>query len=215
METVGIEDGTPVEFRIWERGQDMPDKQIAFIESEEVQGDKAKTSWIYVTPEHTKAPNFGGEPFSSPDYYFTAAVAGIEKRSQMLGALADIEIVLKDDNGDPVPDEPYVLRLSTGELRKGNLDKDGYAVEKQVPPRGAVVVFPNVSLQSEIEKEEPLYDRRFQLVDYEDGQVHAKQRYRITTACGVFEGVTDEDGYTENISTGTSEDDIKIEILGG
>jgi uncharacterized Zn-binding protein involved in type VI secretion len=210
IETVGIDDGTQVEFTIWERGQNMPDKRIAVMDSEKIQGDKSSTTWMYVTPEHTKAPNFSGEPFSSPDYYFTAAVAGLNKRSEMLGALADIEIVLKDNNNNPIPNEAYILRLSSGEIRKGNLDSDGFALEAKVPPRAVVVEFPGLKIVIEKDENGDLvggeYDDRFQLVDEITGELLVDYPYRLETESGiVLEGRTDGNGYTKKISSDKEE----------
>ncbi len=38
-----------------------------------------------------------------------------------------VGIELKDESGKPVPDEPYRVTLSTGEVVRGFLDKDGKA----------------------------------------------------------------------------------------
>lgn len=62
--------------------------------------------------------------------------------------------------------------------------------------------------------ESPQFDRRFQLRDVEDGSVHARQRYRITTIKGVFEGVTDHAGMTQLITTGRHQEEMTVEVLG-
>jgi hypothetical protein len=184
----------------------MPDKLIAVFDSEKINGDKASASWIYVTPEHSRAPNFAGEAYSSPDYFFTAAVAGINKRSEMLGASADIEIVLKDMRDKPIPNEDYILRLSNGEIRKGKLDGDGYALETKVPARGAVVEFPGLKIIIEEDENGDMvggeYDDRFQLVDEVTGELLVDYPYRLETESGiVLEGRTDSNGYTKKISS--------------
>lgn len=60
----------------------------------------------------------------------------------------------------------------------------------------------------------PEFDRRFQLRDVEDGSVHARQRYRVTTSQGVFEGVTDHAGMTQLIATGRHQEEVTVEVLG-
>ena len=56
-----------------------------------------------------------------------------------------IEIELKDRNGDPVADEPYLLYLSNGEVREGTLDQQGYKKEENLPPGKCFVRFPNLT----------------------------------------------------------------------
>ena len=58
------------------------------------------------------------------------------------------------------------------------------------------------------------FDRKFQLTDFEDGTIHVNQKYRITTSQGVFEGVTDSQGLTQNVGTGESEGDMDIALIG-
>jgi type VI secretion system secreted protein VgrG len=56
-----------------------------------------------------------------------------------------IEIVLVDEEGRPVPDEPYALRLPDGALRTGRLGTDGTAFEGNlVIPGMCQVRFPAI-----------------------------------------------------------------------
>ena len=43
----------------------------------------------------------------------------------------------KDQDGKPMADRPYKLRLATGEIREGTTDGDGHAEEDDIPPGGA------------------------------------------------------------------------------
>jgi len=48
---------------------------------------------------------------------------------------------LLDPTGKPLPDEPYKLALSTGEVREGTLDKEGKARFEDLPPGKSRVQF--------------------------------------------------------------------------
>ena len=81
--------------------------------------------------------------YSYPGFYFTVTIDDVKATSGTLRVSDDLEIELKDDHGDAVADEEYVAYLASGEVRKGKLDKDGKATEKDVPPTKNQVVFPN------------------------------------------------------------------------
>jgi hypothetical protein len=55
-----------------------------------------------------------------------------------------IEIEFVDEDGNPVADEDYILFLPDGSQRKGKVDSEGYAVEKDVPSGEITVEFPNI-----------------------------------------------------------------------
>jgi hypothetical protein len=55
-----------------------------------------------------------------------------------------IEIVLRDEEGRPVPNEPYVLTLVSGEKRPGNLDERGFARVDGIDAGTCDVTFPKI-----------------------------------------------------------------------
>jgi len=71
----------------------------------------------------------------------------------LLKIVDDLEMILKDENGDPIKEEEYTVYLSSGEVRKGKLDSNGKAVEKEVPPRKNRVLFPNVIKAKKLPKQ--------------------------------------------------------------
>ena len=54
-----------------------------------------------------------------------------------------IEIVLKDDQGNPIPNERYKLKLPDGSIQEGSLDGDGRARVDGIEPGSAEVSFPD------------------------------------------------------------------------
>lgn len=55
-----------------------------------------------------------------------------------------IEIELKDDDGNPVPNERYRIRLADGSTREGHLDANGRARVDGIEPGTAQVSFPDI-----------------------------------------------------------------------
>lgn len=55
-----------------------------------------------------------------------------------------IEIVLVDENGVPIPNEPYRLTLVSGEKRNGNLDERGFARVDGIEAGMCDVTFPQI-----------------------------------------------------------------------
>lgn len=53
-------------------------------------------------------------------------------------------IELKDEQGDPVPSERYVITLPSGEDKEGKLDEKGYAKIEGIPKEGCNVRFPDI-----------------------------------------------------------------------
>ena len=55
-----------------------------------------------------------------------------------------IEIVLQDDEGEPIPDEQYLLVDPDGAEHKGNLDKNGFVRIDGLSPGTCSVRFPKL-----------------------------------------------------------------------
>lgn len=58
------------------------------------------------------------------------------------------------------------------------------------------------------------FDQRFQLFDELTGVPLAKQPYRLHGPSGPIEGITDEEGITSAINTGSAADEVHLEIIG-
>ncbi len=55
-----------------------------------------------------------------------------------------IEIELTDETGEAIGGQPYQLTLPTGVVRKGTLDENGFAIEKNLPSQACTLVFPDI-----------------------------------------------------------------------
>ena len=144
----GFETGTPVTVQICKRDIRGADAIVEEIETK-VQGSKVEGEWAYVYPEDLdhKVPveeYADYEQYAAPQYYFEVNVGTCSSRSDLLKYQDYIEIELRDDADNPIPDEEYVLHLSHGAVRKGTLDANGCSKEGNVPPGKCLVRFPNV-----------------------------------------------------------------------
>jgi uncharacterized Zn-binding protein involved in type VI secretion len=144
VETVGIADGVKAKFEIWERDIKKADRLISTIKDIDLKGGKAEADWKYeITDEEFerwKADR--GRGYSLPQYYYIIEVDGLRQKSGNLGYKSWIEIELTDEEGKSVGNAEYKLYLSTGEIRSGKLDGNGYKKEKNIPPRGCRLEFP-------------------------------------------------------------------------
>ena len=65
----------------------------------------------------------------------------MSQRSDLLECKDDLEIQLKDDQGNPIGNKKYKIFLPSGEVREGTLDGSGYAKVTGVPPGRVKVAF--------------------------------------------------------------------------
>ena len=143
-EVKGFEDGTEATVEIYKRDITGPDVQFETLHLQ-VKGGKVEAEWEYTVPEGEKEPDQTEEiKYSYPQYYFEVLIEHTKARSGLLGYKDWIEFELKDEEGDAIPDESYILYLSNGETREGKLDKNGHAKEENVPPGECKIKFPNL-----------------------------------------------------------------------
>ena len=126
----GYDPGTPAIFKVYEQNVSGSDRLITTIEAV-TQGDKAEAEWGYEYPEDMDKQVRKG--YSSPQYYFEVAVGHGKDRSGLLEYKDYIEIEVKGEDDKPFADEEYVLRICSGEIRKGNLDQNGFKREENIP----------------------------------------------------------------------------------
>jgi len=59
-----------------------------------------------------------------------------------------VEIVLKDEEGQPVPGEKYQVKLPDGSVAEGTLDENGFARIDGIDPGQAEITFPELDQES-------------------------------------------------------------------
>jgi hypothetical protein len=143
----GFDSGTRAVFQIFKKTASAADELYDTVEAE-TSGDSAETEWTFEYRGRDSEPTIGRTQtsrYSFPQFYFIVDVGGCRARSGLVQITDSLRIVLRDENGNPVANEPYVVRFSTGEVRRGTLDSNGEATERNIPPAESRVEFPNMS----------------------------------------------------------------------
>ncbi|NMC43352.1 MAG: hypothetical protein GYA46_05480 [candidate division Zixibacteria bacterium] len=149
----GVPDKTEVTVRILEYdadgGHDITAELPAIVDK-----NKLEVKWEYTYFEDVddiatqEEMQKYGKAYNPPEYFFVVEVYGqkhgLKQESKLLLFKDYVDIVLTNQRNQPIPDQDYVLYLPDGSQRKGKLDKEGRAVEKNVPPGDYRVEFPNL-----------------------------------------------------------------------
>lgn len=148
VESEGLDDGEQITISIWKKDIKKADSQLKIIDVE-IQGNRTKTEWeIPASDELTEETD--AENFSSPQYYFTVLCnPDLTTRSGMLYIEDIIEIELKDDEGNALGNEEFVLYLPDGKIISDKLDSNGYKKIEKVPAGNYSVKFPKLVKKKE------------------------------------------------------------------
>jgi uncharacterized Zn-binding protein involved in type VI secretion len=145
VDIMGVDSGEGATIKIFEqtRSGDLLRETIETT----VSNDSIKARWKYTRREEN-APleivDRTGGSLHLTHCYFTVDAAGCSERSGMLRINDELQLSLTNEQGKPVADEPYRVRLATGEIRQGKLDANGKAKEPRIPPGNVQVNFPNI-----------------------------------------------------------------------
>jgi hypothetical protein len=149
----GCPDDTEVKIIIYEYDNDKAHDRIVELPAT-VKEEKIEVKWEYEYHEDTdEVPTEEelqqyGQSYNPPEYFFVIEINGQkfgkEQESKLLTFKDYIEIELKNQLGELVPNEEYVLTLPDGTERKGKLDDAGKAVERDVPPGKCSIKFKNL-----------------------------------------------------------------------
>jgi hypothetical protein len=143
-EVSGFDSGAKAEFQIFEKDFSSADDLIATLKAE-TSGDNVEVDWEYQYVEDTddimteKEKKLG---YSLPEYYFIVKVENAIARSTILKFKDYVEIRLKDQRGNAVPNAQYRLYFANGQILEGTLDSNGYKKVENVPPGQWSVSFP-------------------------------------------------------------------------
>ena len=142
-DTSNIDNGEKGTFEIFIKDTNFADRSLATLESK-VDNDKIEATWVFevdksyleVCDDKTKQ-----KKYSSPSFYFMVKAGNLMARSNLLKLKDFLEIKLQDKDGKPIGNVGYRVHLPNGEIRKGKLDANGYAKEKNIPPGRPKVAF--------------------------------------------------------------------------
>lgn len=151
-EVYGVKDKTEAMITIYEYDRDGLNDRIVELPVE-VKNEKVEVKWEYQYFEDTdeipteRELQEYGKSYNPPEYFFTVKLGDAEygkKQESGLLLFRDwIEVELLDSNGQPVPNQDYILRLADGTEKRGQLDGEGKARVEDVPPGKFRIVFPN------------------------------------------------------------------------
>lgn len=151
-DVLNVYEGTEAGIQIWEYDSDGAHDFITKFPAI-VKNKKVEAEWEFEYHEDTDdipTKEESEKGYNPPEYFFRVIVAGVSTDSGLLEFKDWIEIELKDEEGNPIPNEDYNLFLPDGKKRKGKLDKNGYTIEKNIPPGKCKIFFPNFE---EVDKE--------------------------------------------------------------
>jgi hypothetical protein len=133
--TAGIDDGESVDFMIFIKDANFPDTVLDNLTAK-VKSDKIEADWELQIDEKLLKVQDGrhGKHYSAPTFYYVVEAAGLRQRSGTLRYKDWMELQLDGEDGKPLANAGYTLRMPDGSVRKGKLDKDGYAKEENLPP---------------------------------------------------------------------------------
>jgi hypothetical protein len=148
----GAAEGAEVKIIIFEYDADGANDKIVEIPTT-VKNKKIDLSWEYEyhedvddIPTNEELQKYG-KSYNPPEYYFVIDVDtlrfGENQESKLLTFKDYIEIELRNEDGELVTNEKYILHLPDGSKRQGQLDGSGHARENNVPPGEIRVEFPN------------------------------------------------------------------------
>ena len=146
-----LPDGTEATVVIYDFTTDGYYDKIADF-STAVKNNKIELEWEYEyhedryqIPTQTERQKYG-KNYEHPKYFFVVDIdeerIGAKQESGLLLFKDWIELVLEDEDGNPIPNEKYVLRLSDGSKKEGTLDGNGKALVEHLPPGPVEVEYP-------------------------------------------------------------------------
>lgn len=143
-DVVGFGDGTKATIEIYQRDIKGVDAYIEKIETK-VKNKKVEGEWEYhYTEENKVATNTQFKGYSSPEYYFDIVIGKVKTRSGLLVLKDWIEVVLKDELGDAIPDQKYIIYLPDGKIVNGELDSNGYMRVENICTGSIKIKFPEL-----------------------------------------------------------------------
>jgi len=139
-EVAGIESGAKATFIIYMRDGNFADRAYRSLEAQ-ISSGKAEADWEFQVDDQLLGgqKERAGRHYSSPSFYFVVQTSGIQQRSGYLKFKDWLELEITDEDGQPMAEREYSVRLSDGSIRKGKLDRDGKARIENVPPGRAEV----------------------------------------------------------------------------
>ena len=141
-----VYESAEAEIQIWEHDSDGAHDLITKFPAV-VKNKKIETNWEYEYREDTDDIPTEEETengYKNPEYFFRVNIGGISADSELLKFKDWIEIKLEDQDGNPLKDVSYQIKLPDGKNKDGKLDSTGYAKVEDVPPGKYEIKFEDI-----------------------------------------------------------------------
>ncbi len=146
----GVPDGVESVIEIYEHDSDGAHELVSKFQVP-VKNKKIEAEWEFEYHDDTDSIPSAHETekgYRAPDYFFRVNVAEVMAESGLLAFRDWLQMELKDDSGNPYPNEEYVLTFADGTSKKGKLDDQGEAKVDNVPPGKVNVEYPRLGIKS-------------------------------------------------------------------
>ena len=132
----GASDGTEAAIEIYEHDEDEAHDFITRL-SAMVEDNRIETQWAYEYHEDTDEIPTAEESergYNPPEYFFKVIIRGSEAESELLEFKDWIEITVRDETGQPTPQQDYILHVADGQNISGTTDEEGRIRQEDMPP---------------------------------------------------------------------------------
>jgi len=145
----GVTDDTQVTMSIYEYSPEGYHTKV-LTQPMIVENKKLELDWEFDYADVDKIPTQAelepkGKSYAPPKFFFVADVNGVKIGEDLMGGLLEFkdEIVIKytENDGTPVTDARYSVKLADGSEIEGELNSDGCAVLKDVAPGRFIVEY--------------------------------------------------------------------------
>ncbi|MBP1647508.1 MAG: hypothetical protein H6Q30_953 [Bacteroidetes bacterium] len=139
----GVPDGVEALIHIFEHDESGANELVSTFTTP-VGNKKIEAEWEFEYQDDTgniPSAHEAEKGYQAPQYFFRVTVGEVGGESGPLEFKDGVSLELNDDAGKPIPGLEYILHCADGSQRKGKLDKEGKAFEKDVPPGPVTVEF--------------------------------------------------------------------------
>ncbi|MGA2507006.1 MAG: hypothetical protein ABSF80_05970 [Chitinispirillaceae bacterium] len=147
---IDLPDKTQAEVTIYEYDPDNNHDPVITIPTE-ISGDKLEVAWEFTfnrdvgqIPTRNELKPYNRN-YRAPEFFFVINIdetkIGVKQESGLLLFKDKVDFVLKDSDGQPIPDTDCVITGPDGKEVKAKSDKDGKVLVKDFPP-GSIQVRP-------------------------------------------------------------------------
>jgi uncharacterized Zn-binding protein involved in type VI secretion len=144
IDTLGIDNGAKATIEIFVRDGNYTDHYLETIAAQ-VTSDKVTASWTLKVDEKflalSDAKTSKTRRFSLSFFFYKVVINGMSEQSGLLYFVDCAEINLQDANGKAIGQRSIEALLSTGEVKKTNLDTNGNIKLDNIPPGSFTVKF--------------------------------------------------------------------------